>query len=216
MERLTWLIHPDGTPVYRCEQVESLRGSCREPNIRAPPVAHRFHRTRRSPRSTPSSANFRQLPAVLDSFAGVAWSGRRSLVRDVAGGCCNELGEPPLGRAHQLAGPPCACAMCAGQAWRPGRADRARLSGWWASAATWPRALSCEWPRRSASRWTAGSNSPTPSCCGTRGLTLCGRVWLLSTCGTFTSGPVGLLAPSCWRCCEGVCQVRHTLTFTLC
>ena len=26
MERLTWLIHPDGTPVYRCEQVESLRG----------------------------------------------------------------------------------------------------------------------------------------------------------------------------------------------
>ena len=43
--------------------------------------------------------------------------------------------------------------------------------GWWAPAARWPRAPSCEWPRRTrrASRWMAGSSSPTPSCCATRG-----------------------------------------------
>ena len=37
VERLTRLRHPDGTPVYRCEQVEQLRGHHFEPEIQAWP-----------------------------------------------------------------------------------------------------------------------------------------------------------------------------------
>ena len=41
VERLTRLTHPDGTPVYRCEQVEQLRGRRREPEIEARPPQRR-------------------------------------------------------------------------------------------------------------------------------------------------------------------------------
>ena len=41
VERLTRLTHPDGTPIYRCEQVEQLRGRHYEPEIAARPPERR-------------------------------------------------------------------------------------------------------------------------------------------------------------------------------
>ena len=38
IERLLRLSHRDGTPVYRCEPTEGLRGQCREPRMEAEPI----------------------------------------------------------------------------------------------------------------------------------------------------------------------------------
>ena len=38
IERLLRLSHRDGTPVYRCEPREGLRGQCREPRMEAEPI----------------------------------------------------------------------------------------------------------------------------------------------------------------------------------
>ena len=161
--------------------------------------------------------DFRQLPAVLDSFAGTRVERPlKDLLRDLAGGYCHELtenrrsddpvhqlasgwgsrggafgwraaGQHPdvclvLSHAHRVQinerenrrlAPADDRAPGAGRAHDQRPADDASLAraAAGAPAARWPRALSCEWRRRThnASRWTAGSSSPTRSCCGTRG-----------------------------------------------
>ena len=168
IERLLRLSHRDGTPVYRCEPTEGLRGQCREPRMEAEPIKEKpawrrvedplthclggesllltgypgtgkthlarkiveAQLVRRNVRSGRCSAtwlvieeltqldtplwadiaclsmntsmrflllgDFRQLPAVLDSFAGAEVCRElkdSQLLHDLAGGWCHELSE---------------------------------------------------------------------------------------------------------------------------
>ncbi|CAE7939337.1 pfh1, partial [Symbiodinium necroappetens] len=152
IERLLRLSHRDGTPVYRCEPTEGLRGQYREPRMEAlrelGDTVHIITKThaavqnvglgaqtadhwvRRNVRSGRCSAtwlvieeltqldtplwadiaclsmntsmrflllgDFRQLPAVLDSFAGAEVCRElkdSQLLHDLAGGWCHELSE---------------------------------------------------------------------------------------------------------------------------
>ena len=83
IERLLRLSHRDGTPVYRCEPTEGLRGQYREPRMEAEPIKEKS-----------SGGSSHTLPGRREPAAdGLSWDGQDASGTQDRGSSLRELGD---------------------------------------------------------------------------------------------------------------------------